>query len=339
MSEGSTPPRKAGGLLARVVGRSGGQTAPGNLGLNPSAPPIALGDEATDRVDKERTAGDRRRAGVARKARRAAEAQRRTVAALEAKIQDLEARLGAAERAERAAEEAHEAERERLLARLSAAERWRREAEAARHATVSEIEARLRAAEIAQEEAEEAASATVEALEATLRESEDARRRADDALTEAEQTNDAARQAHKAVVAELGAKLEETTRRLVDQHQVVERLSRRATADAAKYENRVAQLRMVAETNGNRRDAAGRLELNTATVEGLRGLGLSITQAARLVTRREAIGGFGSADDVESIPGLPPEHLATLLERAYIDPAPHSARREPPTGRATTRET
>jgi len=70
-----------------------------------------------------------------------------------------------------------------------------------------------------------------------------------------------------------------------------------------------------------KRDEAGRLELNTASVEGLRGLGLSITQAARVVANREARGGFASLDEVDAVPGLPAEQRAELRERAYVEAA------------------
>jgi DNA uptake protein ComE-like DNA-binding protein len=305
-------------LLARVVRRSDRQAAPDDLGLNPSAAPIALDDEAPNLVSDQRTAGARRRAQAGREAKRAAEAHRREKAAREAKIRDLEAQRAEAERDERDAQKAHEAERERLLARLSAAERWRREAEEARHAAVTEIEARLRNAESARDDAEGRAAGKLEAVEAALRNSEDARRRAESALTEAERANDAARQVY---TAQLQAKVEETTRRLAEQHDEAERAAARAAAEAADYESRIAELEMAGETDGAKRDAPGRLELNTASVESLRDLGLSITQAARLVSRREAVGGFGSVDDLQSVPGIPPEHLATLLESAYIDPA------------------
>ena len=124
---------------------------------------------------------------------------------------------------------------------------------------------------------------------------------ADDALTKAERANDAARQVHKAALAELRAKLEETTQTLSEERQEVERLG--------------------AETNGDRHDAAGRLELNSATVEGLRGLGLSITQAARLVTRRDAVGGFGSAEDLEAVPGSAAATSRDVARRRRHHPA------------------
>jgi DNA uptake protein ComE-like DNA-binding protein len=70
------------------------------------------------------------------------------------------------------------------------------------------------------------------------------------------------------------------------------------------------------------RDDEGRVELNTVSVEGLRGLGLSITQAARVVGHREARGGFGSFAELDVVPGLPEEQRAALRERTYLDPGP-----------------
>jgi DNA uptake protein ComE-like DNA-binding protein len=80
---------------------------------------------------------------------------------------------------------------------------------------------------------------------------------------------------------------------------------------------RAANERAAAGAGG--RDEAGRLELNSASVEGLRGLGLSITQAARLVANREARGGFASLEELDAVPGLPAEQRAELRERAYVD--------------------
>jgi DNA uptake protein ComE-like DNA-binding protein len=82
---------------------------------------------------------------------------------------------------------------------------------------------------------------------------------------------------------------------------------------------RAATERAAAAAGAGKRDESGRLELNTASVEGLRGLGLSITQAARLVANREARGGFASLDELDAVPGLPSEQRAELRERVYVD--------------------
>lgn len=65
--------------------------------------------------------------------------------------------------------------------------------------------------------------------------------------------------------------------------------------------------------------AAGpKINLNTVTFEQLREQGLSVTQATRLLAHRERIGGFKSADDLDDVPGFPPEVLADLKSRAAI---------------------
>jgi DNA uptake protein ComE-like DNA-binding protein len=46
-------------------------------------------------------------------------------------------------------------------------------------------------------------------------------------------------------------------------------------------------------------------ELNEATYERLRSLGLSVTQARRVLAHRERSGGFRSVDDLDGIPGFP----------------------------------
>lgn len=51
----------------------------------------------------------------------------------------------------------------------------------------------------------------------------------------------------------------------------------------------------------------GRLALNDATFEDLRALELSVTQAARVVARRGALRGFTSLDQLDEIPGIPPD--------------------------------
>jgi hypothetical protein len=46
-------------------------------------------------------------------------------------------------------------------------------------------------------------------------------------------------------------------------------------------------------------------ELNQATYERLRSLGLSVTQARRVLAHRERSGGFRSVDELDEIPGFP----------------------------------
>jgi hypothetical protein len=59
----------------------------------------------------------------------------------------------------------------------------------------------------------------------------------------------------------------------------------------------------------------GVVDLNEATFEQLRAVGLSTTQAARLIARRDRLGAFGSIRDLEEVPGLPEEILEALASR------------------------
>ena len=56
----------------------------------------------------------------------------------------------------------------------------------------------------------------------------------------------------------------------------------------------------------------GKLDLNEATFEELRALGLSVTQSARLIAYRDVRSGYESLDELEEIPGLPKETLREL---------------------------
>jgi DNA uptake protein ComE-like DNA-binding protein len=58
----------------------------------------------------------------------------------------------------------------------------------------------------------------------------------------------------------------------------------------------------------------GIAKLNEASFEQLRTIGLSGTQAARLLAAREARSGFESVDELESIPGFPPALIAELKQ-------------------------
>jgi DNA uptake protein ComE-like DNA-binding protein len=51
----------------------------------------------------------------------------------------------------------------------------------------------------------------------------------------------------------------------------------------------------------------GQLDLNAATFEELRGLGLSVTQSARVIAYRDVRGGYRSLDELDEVPGLSQE--------------------------------
>ena len=60
------------------------------------------------------------------------------------------------------------------------------------------------------------------------------------------------------------------------------------------------------------------LNLNDATFEQLRDVGLSVTQTGRVLAHRERSGRFGSVDELEGIPGFPPDFLAQIKSRLTV---------------------
>jgi DNA uptake protein ComE-like DNA-binding protein len=72
-------------------------------------------------------------------------------------------------------------------------------------------------------------------------------------------------------------------------------------------------------TNGNgaARKGGAKLDLNNATFDQLRGLGLSVTQTSRLISYRES-DGFTSVDDLEQIPGLAQGTVAKLRSQVRV---------------------
>jgi DNA uptake protein ComE-like DNA-binding protein len=67
-------------------------------------------------------------------------------------------------------------------------------------------------------------------------------------------------------------------------------------------------------------DAAERVDLSSAGFEQLRALGLSVTQATRVLRWREQAE-LTKVDDLDRIPGLPNELRAELKRRAYVGAA------------------
>jgi DNA uptake protein ComE-like DNA-binding protein len=58
----------------------------------------------------------------------------------------------------------------------------------------------------------------------------------------------------------------------------------------------------------------GLLDLNDATFEQLRSLGMSVTQATRVIAYRERQDGFADIDDLDAVPGFPKAFLAELKQ-------------------------
>lgn len=56
------------------------------------------------------------------------------------------------------------------------------------------------------------------------------------------------------------------------------------------------------------------VNLNSATFEELRGMGMSVTQATRVIAYRERHNGFDAVDDLDAVPGFREEALARLKQ-------------------------
>jgi DNA uptake protein ComE-like DNA-binding protein len=55
--------------------------------------------------------------------------------------------------------------------------------------------------------------------------------------------------------------------------------------------------------------------VNEATFEQLRSLGMSVTQATRVIAYRERKAGFDSIDDLDSVPGFPKKLRSELKDK------------------------
>jgi DNA uptake protein ComE-like DNA-binding protein len=60
------------------------------------------------------------------------------------------------------------------------------------------------------------------------------------------------------------------------------------------------------------------VNLNVATFEELRAIGLSVTESSRVIAYRDVRGGYESFDEFEGIPGLSSETLSQLRARAQL---------------------
>ena len=60
------------------------------------------------------------------------------------------------------------------------------------------------------------------------------------------------------------------------------------------------------------------IDINRATVEELRGLNLSLTQARRVISVRESLGGFSSLDELDGLPGFSKQLVRELKQHMKV---------------------
>ena len=100
--------------------------------------------------------------------------------------------------------------------------------------------------------------------------------------------------------------------RIEDIERALDELARAPAPDAARQASSYQEAQRPPAPDGEP------INLNAADFDQLRGLGLSVTQAARLIARRDAVNGFTSEEEVTALPGFPKGQLKELLERTRL---------------------
>ena len=89
---------------------------------------------------------------------------------------------------------------------------------------------------------------------------------------------------------------------------VAEREKRVSTAEAASQAKSPSESKgadsQPAEEKARPRRRGGPLDVNKASFEQFRELGMSVTEATRVIAYRERRNGFQSVDDLDAVPGL-----------------------------------
>jgi len=86
---------------------------------------------------------------------------------------------------------------------------------------------------------------------------------------------------------------------------------------SAKTSSSARKAKPAANGSAGTRKRRTKLDLNKATFDELRGLGLSVTQTSRVIAHREA-DGFASVDDLEEIPGLARATVTKLRSQVRV---------------------
>jgi DNA uptake protein ComE-like DNA-binding protein len=145
----------------------------------------------------------------------------------------------------------------------------------------------------------------VKQLESQL---EQATRRADDEAAKAAKS------------AKDAAELREAEQALIEQRERIEELGKLLEQREAELEEQARQREGTLSRRVEELEATnGKLDLNEATFEDLRDLGLSVTVSARVISYRDTRGGFKSVEELEDIPGLSVELVRVLRDQLKLD--------------------
>ncbi len=110
---------------------------------------------------------------------------------------------------------------------------------------------------------------------------------------------------------ELAKRIRELQAELSGQSKRLEKLE----SDLAVAKKKASGAKRKTKAKRSRRRAAGGMDpidVNEATFEDLRSLGLSVTQCARVIAYRDTRGGYESLDELEDVPGLPRKTVSNL---------------------------
>jgi competence ComEA-like helix-hairpin-helix protein len=194
--------------------------------------------------------------------------------------------------------EAERAAKESVAAVRREAAQAKRDAEQRAERSIAEREHKLAA------ELEEAARALKDARH-QLREAEDRAEAAERKLGEA--SDDDLRRAQE----EREGRFRQIEQRIMS---VTEKASG-AQAHAASVGIEPPNLAEAERSKPKPRRSGPALDVNTATFEELRELGMSVTQATRVIAYRERQDGFDSVDDLERVPGIPKAFAAEIKDQ------------------------
>jgi DNA uptake protein ComE-like DNA-binding protein len=119
---------------------------------------------------------------------------------------------------------------------------------------------------------------------------------------------------------ELMGRIEKLESTLADAKAETERSRKEAAARTEPAPRSTRSTSRTQKAGGRRKTSArkGAIDVNGATFEELRGLGLSVTQSARMIAYRDVRKGFESLDEIDEIPGLPKETRTELRKKLTL---------------------
>lgn len=190
------------------------------------------------------------------------------------------------------------------------ADNQQRTAEALERAAerLEQVESRAAQAEQRAERAERLAAVKAEEIERAER-----LRETLDRIAQAEQRASDAEQRARAAVDRVSAPVPE-----IEAEAVLDRPTAESAGASPETEEPADAQSEPESSPSSPAEGAAAIDLNRASYEQLRGLGLSVTQTGRLLAHRERVGGFSSAKELDGIPGFPQSFFDEFKDRIRV---------------------